>query len=132
QHNQQYVQRKTKLEVLIRTFDDFDNDQAMRAMMRAEINKSASMLNIGNGPTMILAVFRGGNGDHIFVVVHHLVIDGVSWRVLIEDFQTLLTQKANAQTLKLPERSDSFLEWSESLRRYAQGDALHAELPYWL
>ncbi|WP_260990005.1 condensation domain-containing protein, partial [Paenibacillus xylanexedens] len=43
-------------------------------------------MNLESGPLMQLGLFRTGNGDHLLIAIHHLVVDGVSWRILLEDF----------------------------------------------
>ncbi|MCP4155193.1 MAG: non-ribosomal peptide synthetase, partial [bacterium] len=65
---------------------------------------------------------------------HHLAVDGVSWRILLEDIQTCLKQAHQGEPLLLPEKTDSFKYWSEKLRQYAAGQfgkALFKEKEYW-
>ncbi|BCJ94145.1 hypothetical protein acsn021_17140 [Anaerocolumna cellulosilytica] len=50
---------------------------------------------------------------YLYITVHHLVIDGVSWRILLEDFTTLLKQVTNEQTLLLPEKTISYDQYAE-------------------
>ncbi|NVM79156.1 amino acid adenylation domain-containing protein/non-ribosomal peptide synthase protein (TIGR01720 family) [Duganella sp. SG902] len=61
----------------------------------------------------------------LLLVAHHLVVDGVSWRVILEDLQTLYAGEV------LPAPTTSISAWSEALRRYASSDACAAQLPYW-
>ena len=44
-----------------------------------------STFTLERGPLMKLGVFQCADGDHLLIVIHHLVIDGVSWRILLED-----------------------------------------------
>ncbi|MCP4154221.1 MAG: hypothetical protein GY757_41225, partial [bacterium] len=55
----------------------------------------------------------------------HLVVDGVSWRVLLEDLKLGLTQN------KFQEKTDSFKYWVQKQVEYAQSNQLLKELPYW-
>ncbi|HLO03219.1 MAG TPA: condensation domain-containing protein, partial [Symbiobacteriaceae bacterium] len=59
-------------------------------------------------------------------------VDGVSWRILTEDFQTAYGQLKSGQPVQLPRKTTSFKHWSYKLQEYAQGEALQKELPYWL
>lgn len=52
-------------------------------------------------------------GCYLYMTAHHLVIDGVSWRILLEDIVTLLTQIQNEQTLSLPEKTISYDYYAE-------------------
>ncbi|CAG2160773.1 non-ribosomal peptide synthetase [Cupriavidus numazuensis] len=67
-----------------------------------------------------------GRAGRLLLVAHHLVVDAVSWRILVEDLQACYTQAGNA----LPPTS-AFRLWSETLARHAQSPTLLAELPYW-
>jgi non-ribosomal peptide synthase protein (TIGR01720 family) len=67
----------------------------------------------------------------LLIVVHHLVVDGVSWRILLEDFQTLYQQIVEAQPVQLPAKTTSFKQWSQSLLDYAQSPAVQPDLDYW-
>jgi non-ribosomal peptide synthase protein (TIGR01720 family) len=59
-------------------------------------------------------------------------MDGVSWRILLEDFQTLYQQLVRGETPSLPAKTTSFKTWAERLVEYARSPALSNELPYWL
>ncbi|NRR34220.1 amino acid adenylation domain-containing protein [Oxalobacteraceae bacterium] len=72
-----------------------------------------------------------GQGGRLLLVAHHLVVDGVSWRVILDDMQTLYAQGGRGETLALPTPASSVLDWVESLRQHAVGESLAAQLPYW-
>ncbi|TBV02400.1 non-ribosomal peptide synthase/polyketide synthase, partial [Stutzerimonas kirkiae] len=71
------------------------------------------------------------NRQRLLLVVHHLVVDGVSWRVLLEDLQQAYQALATGQPVKLPAKTNSFKAWAEHLKTYAGGSALRQELDYW-
>ena len=91
-------------------------------------------LNLENGPLMRVALFTNQTGQHarLLIVIHHLLIDGVSWSVLLEDLQTLYTQIDLNKQIELPAKTTSFKSWAEQLSRHAKAEALLAEAPYWL
>ncbi|MBX9258017.1 non-ribosomal peptide synthetase, partial [Desmonostoc muscorum CCALA 125] len=68
----------------------------------------------------------------LLIVIHHLVVDGVSWRILLEDLQTLYEQLSVGQAIQLPAKTTSFKDWAQRLTEYAQSDILKSELGYWL
>ncbi|WP_353931425.1 amino acid adenylation domain-containing protein [Okeanomitos corallinicola TIOX110] len=68
----------------------------------------------------------------LLIVIHHLVVDGVSWRILLEDLETGYQQLSQNQKIKLPAKTTSFKNWSQHLREYAQTEELKSELAYWL
>ena len=69
--------------------------------------------------------------QRLLLVIHHLVVDGVSWRILLEDLQHAYTALATGTAMVLPGKSTSLHSWAEHLQRYAQCEALVAESEYW-
>ncbi|ACL75344.1 non-ribosomal peptide synthetase [Ruminiclostridium cellulolyticum] len=61
----------------------------------------------------------------LVIIIHHLVVDGISWRVLLEDLQTLC--KSNS----LPQKTTSLKYWAEKLASYAQSTDIEKHLSYW-
>jgi amino acid adenylation domain-containing protein/non-ribosomal peptide synthase protein (TIGR01720 family)/FkbM family methyltransferase len=68
----------------------------------------------------------------LLLVVHHLVVDGVSWRVLLEDLTRAYRQLAAGEEVRLPGKTTSFKAWSERLAAHAGSTELAAERSYWL
>lgn len=88
-------------------------------------------IDLGNGPLMKLGLFHVDDGSHLLIVVHHLVIDGVSWRILFEDIETLYRQYADGEELILPLKTDSFKLWAEHLSSYSNSSIFLKEKVYW-
>ncbi len=88
----------------------------------SQITDSPSALNITGGPTVCMA--RLGP-TRLLLAVHHLVIDAVSWRILLEDFA------ASYQQLHLPAKTSSFQSWAQALAVAASAGTFDSELPYW-
>ncbi|WP_060515017.1 non-ribosomal peptide synthetase [Pseudomonas sp. NBRC 111132] len=89
-------------------------------------------LSLTHGPLLraVLADLPGG-GQRLLLVIHHLVVDGVSWRVLLEDLQQAYEALRDGQPLKLQPKTTSFKAWAEQLQDYAASAQLQAELGYW-
>jgi amino acid adenylation domain-containing protein/non-ribosomal peptide synthase protein (TIGR01720 family) len=84
-------------------------------------------LDLARGPVFTGALFRRGEaGDRLLLTAHHLVVDGVSWRVLLEDLTAALRR------LELPPKTTSWKRWAELLAAYAVTPEVTAELPFWL
>ncbi|MEW6737253.1 MAG: condensation domain-containing protein, partial [Acidobacteriota bacterium] len=91
-------------------------------------------LNLSQGPLMRVVLFDLGTNrpSRLLVVIHHLAVDVVSWRILFEDLQSLYEQLATVEVVKLPAKTTSFQQWSLQLNKYAQSQELEQELDYWL
>ncbi|WP_302475267.1 non-ribosomal peptide synthase/polyketide synthase [Pseudomonas koreensis] len=110
----------------------WQEDVADAAALEALGNRAQRSLDLQNGPLLraVLANMADGS-QRLLLVIHHLAVDGVSWRILLEDLQTAYQQAVNGQPLNLPAKTSAFKDWSEHLQRYANGPALQAELAYW-
>jgi amino acid adenylation domain-containing protein/non-ribosomal peptide synthase protein (TIGR01720 family) len=75
-----------------------------------------------------------GGGARLLLVIHHLAVDGVSWRVLLEDLETACRALAAGRKPELPAKTTSFQAWARRLEEHAlslPADALAAELTWW-
>ncbi|HEY4592040.1 MAG TPA: condensation domain-containing protein, partial [Thermoanaerobaculia bacterium] len=99
---------------------------AALAALAAAMEELQSGLDLERGPLFTAALFRLTDGDRLLLTAHHLVVDGVSWRVLVEDLATALEGGA------LPPKTTSWKRWAELLAGYSRSPELEAELPYWL
>lgn len=99
-------------------------------------NAAQRSLNIEHGPIMQLVLFSNGQEQRLLWVIHHIAIDGVSWRILLEDLTSLWQQlhspQQPKQALTLPEKTCSIRQWAEALALASQQDLLLAERSYWL
>jgi amino acid adenylation domain-containing protein/non-ribosomal peptide synthase protein (TIGR01720 family) len=98
--------------------------------VEALCNEAQRSLDISKGPLLrALAIELPDNSWRVLLAIHHLVVDGVSWRILLGDLQTAYLQIQNKQTINLPLKSSSYLDWSAALASYPQDN--EAELSYW-
>ncbi|MCQ8129233.1 non-ribosomal peptide synthetase, partial [Methylomonas rivi] len=101
--------------------------------LRTEATARQAALNLSQGPLLRAAWFDLGKGDHrILMTIHHLVVDGVSWRILLEDLETLCRPDPTGQNRPLPAKTTSFKYWSERLSQLTRNGALNVNPDYWL
>ena len=117
-----------------------DADQAL--LWQAQVNdwhacealfdEAQRSLNLDRGPLLRALLVDGPQGEQrLLLVIHHLVVDGVSWRVLLDDLQTAYRQRAAQAPLNLPAKTSALRDWAERLQAYAGSDALREELSQW-
>ena len=70
--------------------------------------------------------------NRLLVIIHHLAVDGVSWRILVEDMQTAFRQIKDGRPVELPREGDSFQTWARRLTAYANSEKIHMDAEYWL
>ncbi|KQO05083.1 hypothetical protein ASF12_33015, partial [Paenibacillus sp. Leaf72] len=80
---------------------------------------------------MRLGLFQGGDGDHLLIVIHHWVVDGISWRILFEDFSTAYEQAVQGEDIRLPQKTDAFQTWAQQWSAYAGSPAMETQRAYW-
>ncbi|KAF6623932.1 MULTISPECIES: condensation domain-containing protein, partial [Paenibacillus] len=97
----------------------------------AKATEIQSSMDLSAGPLVKLGWFRTTEGDHLLIAIHHLVVDGVSWRILFEDFSTGYEQASKGEPVRLPYKTDSFQMWARELSSYANRPEAAAEDMYW-
>ena len=106
-------------------------DYTSEAVFVEQCERIQSGIDLTNGPLLKIGLFKSDTGDRLLLVVHHLVIDGVSWRILFEDLSQLYQQYLSGETLQLPLKTDSFLYWQEKQMEYSFSKELQEEEAYW-
>ncbi len=71
------------------------------------------------------------NKDKVLLFAHHLVVDGVSWRILTEDIETTYQQLKIDETVSVFSNSSSFKKWGEYLVELAESNKLEPEIEFW-
>ncbi len=96
-------------------------------------NMSAS-LNIETGDVYKIALVHDevDGSNKLILIVHHLVIDAVSWHILLNEINYLLDNAVKNVELMLSDEAYSYKDWTTHLQQYANTDELLAEVDYWL
>ena len=109
-------------------------EQEQNAAIRRTGEQAQSSLDLSRGPLIRFVFFDLGAAAPacLLIVAHHLVIDGVSWRILLEDLEMLCEQLGRGDQTELPLKTTSFQQWALRLAQHAREPRLEAELPYWI
>lgn len=109
-------------------------DHECTEVIQREFDRLQNSLDLEMGPLWRVCWFYPGPhlSGRLLVVVHHLVVDIVSWAPLMDDLLTVYRQAVNGSAIRLPLKTSSFKQWAEALVAYAHSSELAAELPYWL
>ncbi len=111
---------------------DFRSTMNYEKAVEAKANEIQSSIDLHSGPLMKLGLFQCTDGDHLLIVLHHLVVDGVSWRILLEDLMTGYEQVIQGnERVALPLKTDSFQTWADHLAAYALNGPIENERSYW-
>ncbi|OHX38478.1 hypothetical protein BJL95_09280 [Methylomonas sp. LWB] len=108
-------------------------DEQRGDLLRAKAGACQASLNLSQGPLLRAVWFELGNGERrVVIVIHHLVVDGVSWRILLEDLESACRQGLAGQNIRLPAKTTSFQYWAERLKQVTHTGDFELNLDYWL
>jgi amino acid adenylation domain-containing protein/non-ribosomal peptide synthase protein (TIGR01720 family) len=95
------------------------------AQLEALCDEAQRSLDLARGPLLRALVVELPAGEsRLLLAIHHMVVDGVSWRILLEDLQRAYLQSLARQAIELPAKSSSYKDWTTALQGYA---ASHSE-----
>ena len=113
---------------VVRLPDGADGDELARRTVAA----AHAGLDLADGPVLRAVLFdRAGQPPELFLTAHHLVVDGVSWRILLADLERGYAQAAAGKPVDLGPKSTSYAQWARQLGEHAASGALDAELDHW-
>jgi len=109
-----------------------DPDAAEQAEVRAMAAAHAAF-RLDTVPLFTARLFTadGTRPTRLLLAVHHLVVDGVSWRVLLEDLETAYRQAAAGRPMRLPARTTSLQEWTRRLRAHLRDGGFAEQRAHW-
>jgi amino acid adenylation domain-containing protein/non-ribosomal peptide synthase protein (TIGR01720 family) len=90
-------------------------------------------LNLASGPLLRAVHFALGAGERgrLLLVIHHLAVDGVSWRLIREDLESAYTSLKAGQQPAFARKSTSYQRWAERISDYARSETPRRSLDYW-
>ncbi|WP_269584125.1 non-ribosomal peptide synthetase [Roseibium sp. Sym1] len=109
------------------------SDTDLRLLLQEMHDEATGTLSLADG-RMLNAVWfdRGDTGPGwLLLAAHHLVIDGVSWRILTDDLRSAWEDWSAGRPISLEPATTSFPVWSRLLRNAAHSAARSTEVTYW-
>jgi len=96
--------------------------------IREKMNQS---FDITRGILINACIFKHGQSEkQLLITAHHLIIDGISWRILLENLNQLIAQSLQSKELSCGDETDSYQTWAENLFEYSQ-KLSQGEITYW-
>ena len=127
----QYIRGLGEGELFAIEETDLTGEPAFKECIEEEMNKLHQNIDLAKGPLVQLKLFKTGEGGYLGIVIHHLIVDGVSWRILLEDFTMGYGQALRGERIRFQSKSSSFKDWASRLREYATNQELLQEMFYW-
>ncbi len=106
-------------------------DVSGKTELDREISNLQSSLDIAKGIVFGAGLFRKDDIDYLLLVGHHLVVDGVSWRILLDDLISAYGTVLSGEAVVLPKKTTSFKDWAILVSAYAADHDFLKEISYW-
>jgi amino acid adenylation domain-containing protein/non-ribosomal peptide synthase protein (TIGR01720 family) len=104
-----------------------------RLALRKLTARTDAALDVRTGPLLraALADLGGDRGPVLYLTAHHLVVDGVSWRIVLDDLETAYRQAAGGAVVDLGAKTTSFRHWANRLVEHVAAGGFDHELDHW-
>jgi non-ribosomal peptide synthase protein (TIGR01720 family) len=108
-------------------------DAELPNQIRACCDEAHRSLDLKEGPIMRVLWIDCGTSRpaRCFIAIHHLAVDLISWRTLLEDFQNFLKQIASGAAPRTTAKTTPFKSWAERLKLSAESGYFRDEIPHW-
>lgn len=94
-------------------------------------NEIAAKFNLVHGPLYHFQLFKINNADYkLYLIMHHLIVDEVSWHIIVEDLSAIYQALVKKQVVKLIQ-SHSYQSWSNKLKDFLTEELNRVGLHYW-
>src|SRR5436305_3615125 len=115
-------------------YKDFSglDESDQKIVMELDVDRAQACLDLETGRLVNVVEYHLGpwSNKRLLLVIHHLVVDGVSWRILLADLERGYEQLKNGQALSLM-KTTSFRKWAEWVHQYSNEEQLRDEMTYW-
>jgi bacitracin synthase 3 len=108
-----------------------NNDESIMNEIDMIASPIQADIDLANGPLLKILLLHTSASDYLLFIAHHLIIDGVSWRILVEDINNAYLDILSERKISLPAKTSSYKEWSNELIEYSKSFILHQEICYW-
>ncbi len=116
----------------VHDFSELDMEAYTQTVERM-CGEAQVQFDLSDGPVCRFIYFKAANNQQarIFMVAHHLIVDGVSWRILVQDLEQAINAYKKGQAIILSGKTSSYQAWGAALHTLAGSEQLDAQKQYW-
>ncbi|MGW4401272.1 non-ribosomal peptide synthase/polyketide synthase [Amycolatopsis nivea] len=115
--------------------DPVNSGSILRRVSTVDLERAAddaqASFDLAQPPHLRALLSDAAENPCLFLVAHHLVVDAVSWGILLEDLERAYRQIEAGEKPDLGAKTTSFRDWAHRLREFAESGALDAERAHW-
>ncbi len=125
-----YNDEHIKREVSINEYQIEDTNQDVLDDLLVSIKKG---FDLSSSLLIKAAIVKNikDNSERLLITAHHLLVDGVSWRIILEDLYSIYKSLVSDNDIDIPNKSASLKKWTEQSTLSYDKDALSKEVDFW-
>ncbi|TYP74363.1 non-ribosomal peptide synthetase [Aquimarina intermedia] len=124
-YNTNHIERKFELQNYSLADTNEDDSIQLFERIKSDFDISSSLL-------FKAAIIKSeGTCDRLFLTAHHLLVDGVSWRILLEDLLTIYLALEKEEDVLLPSKTASGIIWHQYMEEFCETDDFVNDTKYW-
>ncbi len=116
---------------IIEVFDISTNGKDKNTSLIEIGSNLKSSIDITNGLPIKALIIKDNQSSKLLISAHHLVIDGISWRIYLEDLHNIYNSLLKDEEIRLPSKTASLTDWYNKIIEFAASEALQKEISYW-
>ncbi|MDQ1234060.1 iturin family lipopeptide synthetase A [Paenibacillus sp. SORGH_AS306] len=101
------------------------------AYMQQERKRICQQIVPGEGPLIRLVIFNTSSGDYLLIAAHEMLLDEVSWSILLEDLALAYSQYITEQSVQLPDKTIAYQTWNQQLEHQLAVSNWQPQIQYW-
>ncbi len=114
------------------TVVDLAGDPNATAQITRITSEQQAAFRLDQAPLFRITLFKTGGRDRVFFLAHHLVVDGVSWHLLLEDFRAAYELISSGSAAQVTPSIDSFADWTQAASESATEQSMEYAAKFWL
>jgi len=119
-------------DVFLEKIDLTSEDEAVETLICRKIESVCTNTNLIEGPLFKCLLFNRADGSStLAILAHHLIIDLVSWNIIVDNLTKAMQLLANGDSIKLDPKSISYQQWADFLRRYSTTPEFRHDMTFW-
>jgi amino acid adenylation domain-containing protein/non-ribosomal peptide synthase protein (TIGR01720 family)/FkbM family methyltransferase len=118
--------------LLVVDLSEISDEGRQQMLLESAAAQAQASLEL-SGPIWRAVLFECGEtrAQQFLLIAHHLVMDAVSWRILLEDLQRGYEQVSAGSEIVFGQKTHSYQQWAMALQSYANSMQVNAEAQYW-
>ncbi len=129
--NQHYSDAKGNLEIVDLSNESMDGLSEKVTEVCQKFHQSLDVLNGTLVKFVWMKMPEKASTNRFFIGIHHLAVDGVSWRILIDDIEAMFKLKDAGLHMEAGDKTSSYRAWVKAMTEYAITEKVEDQLPYW-